>query len=444
MSVPFATSISQGRSKQLTAERLINLYAEKAPDQANSPVVIYGTPGLSRFAIVGTGPIRATHEMASVLFVVSGVQLFSVDSSGTPTLLGAIAGTGRVHTADNGTQLVLVNDIGTGFVWDGATLDTITDPDYQLASSCAFLNQYIVFSVKGSGQFFWSGILDAKAYDALDFATAESSPDILVEIISSSGLLWMLGEKTVDVFYNSGSSAVFERVSGAPMEIGATANTVVSLDNSPFWLSNGIFYRANGYAPVRISTHSIENLIRGWTGPRAFRYIDEGHRFYVVSFDQGCVVYDTTTGLWHERETFSVGRWRGCCYSSTYGKHLVGDYLLGLIYEMDLETYMDDTFVLQSRAITPFINDNGKKIDLGSIQVVFEHGVGLTEGSDPQVILDWTDDGVTWSNELWRGLGKIGERLARTKWNRLGSFRSRAFRVTISDPVKRIIIGANL
>lgn len=447
MSVQFAIQTSQGRSKALTAERLINLYAEQSPGQAKSPFVIHGTPGFSQFAIIGQGPIRAMHDLAGVLYIVSGTELYSVDSNGIGTLRGTIAGTGRAFTADNGAQLVIVNDTGTGFVWDGATLTTISDPDYQLASSCAFINQFIVFSVKGSGQFFWSAVLDAKNYAALDFATAESNPDNLVEILSSANLLWMFGEKTIEVFYNSGSSAVFERVTGAPMQLGATANTIVSLDNAPFWQGDdGIFYRANGYIPVRVSTHQIEFLVKDFTNPRAFRYVDEGHRFYVVSYDQGAVAYDTTTGLWHERDSFAVGRYRPCCHVNIYGKQLVGDYLLGLISTMSLDIYADGTNPMQRRAITPFIHNNGEKISLGSIQIAFEHGVGLTlgQGVDPQAMLDWTDDGETYGNELWRPIGKIGERMARAKWNRMGSFYNRAFRVTVSDPVKVAIIGTNL
>ena len=449
MSVQFAIQTSQGRAKALTAERLINLYAKESPGQSKSPFVINGTPGLSQFTLLGQGPIRVVHDMANVLFIVSGTELYSVDSGGTGTLRGTIAGTGRVFTADNGTELVLVNDTGTGFVWDGATLDTITDPDFQLASSCVFINQFIVFSVKSAaaGQFFWSAILDAKAYAALDFATAESNPDNLVEILSTANLLWMFGEKSIEVFYNSGSSAVFERVTGAPMDLGATANTIVSLDNAPFWQGDdGIFYRADGYVPVRISTYAIEFMVKTFTNPRAFSYVDEGHRFYVCSFDEGAVVYDTTTSLWHERKSFGLGRWRPCCHTFTYGKHLVGDYLLGIIYEMNLETFKDLTNTIQRRAVTPFIHNNGEKISIGSIQVAFEHGVGLTtgQGSDPQAMLDWTDDGEVYGNELWRSIGKIGKRKARAKWSRLGSFYNRAFRVTVSDPVKVAIIGVNL
>lgn len=50
MRLPLATKRGQGRSIPLSAERLINMYAEKAPDSAKSPVVVHGCPGYQVFS----------------------------------------------------------------------------------------------------------------------------------------------------------------------------------------------------------------------------------------------------------------------------------------------------------------------------------------------------------------------------------------------------------
>ena len=54
------------------------------------------------------------------------------------------------------------------------------------------------------------------------------------------------------------------------------------------------------------------------------------------------------------------------------------------------------------------------------------------------------DGGHTWSSEKWASLGKIGETRRRAQWRRLGSARDRVFEVTITDPVKRVLLGATL
>ena len=41
-------------------------------------------------------------------------------------------------------------------------------------------------------------------------------------------------------------------------------------------------------------------------------------------------------------------------------------------------------------------------------------------------------------------IGQIGEYQRRALWNRLGTSRGRVYEVSISDPVKRVLIAANL
>jgi hypothetical protein len=75
-----------------------------------------------------------------------------------------------------------------------------------------------------------------------------------------------------------------------------------------------------------------------------------------------------------------------------------------------------------------------------------QSGVGLTsgQGSDPQMMLSISrDGGRTWSPfESWQSLGKQGEYQHRVRWKKLGQGRQLLFKVSISDPVPRTIIGA--
>jgi len=85
-----------------------------------------------------------------------------------------------------------------------------------------------------------------------------------------------------------------------------------------------------------------------------------------------------------------------------------------------------------------------------SLQIDMQTGVGLGNfpgsiGEDPQAMLQWSDDGGhTWSNEYWVPIGKMGEYKTRARWRRLGRSRARIFRVTITDPVKVVFIGASV
>ena len=79
-------------------------------------------------------------------------------------------------------------------------------------------------------------------------------------------------------------------------------------------------------------------------------------------------------------------------------------------------------------------------------EVEMEKGVGLAtgQGSDPQVMLDWSNDGgrTFVPAQKWRSMGKIGEYGGRSiRWDGLGSFYQRTMRLSISDPVKRVVLA---
>jgi hypothetical protein len=80
------------------------------------------------------------------------------------------------------------------------------------------------------------------------------------------------------------------------------------------------------------------------------------------------------------------------------------------------------------------------------LQIDVEAGVGLStgQGSDPQVILQWSDDGGhTWSNEHFLSAGKQGEYSRRAMLKQpLGRSRDRVFKVAMSDPVKWALLNA--
>ena len=71
-----------------------------------------------------------------------------------------------------------------------------------------------------------------------------------------------------------------------------------------------------------------------------------------------------------------------------------------------------------------------------------------TQGVDPQVMLRFSDDGGhTWSNERWASMGRIGQYSKRVIFRRLGmttKLRDRVYEVSGTDPVKIVIMGAEL
>lgn len=455
MRPPFAVNSYAARSPTVSAQRVINAYPEIQPEDAKAKLVLYGTPGASLFATAGTGPVKAAVRAADALYCVSGAEVYKVTSAGAATLLGTVDDVDNVTIDRNRNQVIIVTPPSM-WVVDTATdtLAEVTDPDFEGAASVAVLDGYAILPKPSSDQWGITAINDATDLDALDIATAESSPDRLVRGFVDHRELWLFGEETVEVWYNAGGADFpFQRVSGAHLETGCSAfGSIAKTDNSVFWLGDDRkVYRAQGYQGLRISTHAIEEAIRKIgvvSDAIAYTYDQGGHSFYVLTFPTGArsFVYDAATQLWHERESFGLDRYRWDCAIEVFDRVLVGDSQSGGIYELDPDTHTEAGEPIRPRIVGPPVHADGSLAFESRLEVEFEPGTGLTtgQGSDPQVVLRWSDDdGATWSPEYWRTIGAKGRRATRVVWNRLGSFRRRIYEVTMSDPVKFVCIAAN-
>lgn len=439
MRLQIAVKTGRGRSRSVNAERLVNMYAE--PSEGKSTAILHGCPGLVVSDAVGSGPIRGIHYMAGERYAVSGPTLYRSGSS-----VGTIDGAGLVSMADNGTQLVIVTSANTGYVYSvSGGLVQITDADFPGATCVDYLDGYFLFVEPSSGIFFISAINDGTNYDALDFATAESAPDNLVRLFVDHREVWLMGTDTCEIWQNTGAADFpFERIPGAINEKGIRGKfSVTKTDNSVYWIDrDGVVRRADaGWNPVRISTNAVEHAISKGRldDAEAFTYTQEGHEFYVLTVPgAGTHVYDASTGLWHERESYGEDRWRARAFARSAGVQYVGDFENGNIYYLSLDTYTENGTTQIAEMVFPPIQQDGERFTLDSMRLDMEVGTA----NDMHVMFDWSKDGKTWSNESWESFGDLGEYTNRVVWRRLGQFETCHPRFRISGNVKRAVFAA--
>ena len=475
MHTPILGSSYVARSINAADNRMVNLFPEIVPEGGKEPGFLNRAPGLQFQQTIGTGPIRAlwAHQTnGSDFYVVSGTEFYKVTGlTATPTKLGDVTGTGPVSIADNGTQIFLACN-GPSYIYNEVTnvFAQITDPDFPGAVTVGYLDGYFVFNEPNSQKIWVTELLDGTSVDPLDFASAEGSPDGLVAVNVDHREAWLFGTDSIEVWYNAGQADFpLTRIQGAFNEIGCVASfSIAKLDNGLFWLGTdargqGIVYRANGYTGVRVSTHAIEYAIAQYgniSDAIAYTYQQEGHAFYVLTFPSANAtwVYDVATQAWHERAGWNTAigeftRHRSNCQCNFGGNTVVGDYENGNIYTLDLDVYADNGGIqkwLRSWRALPTGQNNLKRTAQHSLQLDCESGTGLItgQGSDPEIMLRWSDDGGhTWSNEHLSKMGKIGEYYRRVFWRRLGmtlKLRDRVYEVSMTDPVKTAIMGAEL
>lgn len=498
MKTPILGSSYVIRSVNAADNRMVNLYPEVIAEGGLEAAYLQRCPGLRHISTVGTGPIQGEWAHASLGYVVSGQEFYSITAAGVSTLIGTIENSGPVSMADNGTQLFIAAD-PKGYIYnfDTGVLAEITDPDFPGSNTVAYLDGYFVFSEPNSQRFWVTSLLDGTSVDPLDFVSAEGAPDDVVGLVANHREVWVFGSNSTEVWYNAGDADFpLARIQGAYNEVGCVApNSISKLDNSIAWLGQndrgrGIVFKANGYQAQRISTHAVEFAIQSYadmTDAVSYSYQQDGHEFYVMNFPQADTtwVYDVATGAWHERRGLLNGqftRHRSNCFVNFNGELVVGDYENGNLYAFDLDVYADNgetqKWLRRWRALPTGANDF-KRTAQHALQLVCETGVGLPdaaadgpllveedvevlveagvevllgydfdEGMDPQVMLRWSDDGGhTWSREHWRSMGAIGRSQTRVIWRRLGmsnKLRDRVYEISGTAAVKIAIMGAEL
>jgi hypothetical protein len=316
-----------------------------------------------------------------------------------------------------------------------------------------------VATIAGTGGLFWNPTAQIPV---------EAAPDILQCVINLHQQLWCIKEYTTEIWYDrqipTTVGSPFARTPGAVLDVGTPAPwTVARGDNSIFFLAAargegpgaliGVV-EMSGYNHVVISPPAINYQIAQMaTVADAFAYFYSmgGHSFYVITFPTGqaTYVYDTTTQMWHEWSTYNgapytYDRHLSNCYAFFNGKHYVGDWRNGNIYELRSDVYMDYNDPIVSVRIAQHQAD---KRELGNVfyhklVVDAETGVGNALSPNPLISLAWSDDGGhMYSSEHLAILGAVGTYNTRLIWRKLGCSRDRIFRITNSEPVKKVLIG---
>lgn len=449
------------RSLPLSAQSCINLYVEPNESGSGEPGAFYGTPGLRVVLPLDSNGTRAAHVAGGYAWFAAADYLYRIDSNFVAGGVGPLnTPSGPVAMADNGTTLVVADATGW-YAVDLATNAMSLVPDSPTMSDVSFIDNYLV-GAKADGTYCWAN-LNSTTVDALNFASAEGSPDKIVRTIADHRELWLFGTQSIEVaVVTSDPDLPFTRTSYIEQGILAPRSAAKE-DNSVFWVGRnesgqGVVYVAEGYIPRRISTFAIEQAIASYAHPElatAYTYQQDGHHFYVLNFAEATWVYDINTQLWHQRAyrnttTGELERHRGEGHAFYRGLHLLGDYANGRVYSLEVDCYTDAEAEIYRERSWHQMDAENRWITFNRGELIADMGVGLSgaqpsDWADPQVWLSWSNDGGrTWGNEHNRSLGQVGEYTRRAVWRRMGKSRTRYFRLRMTAAVRIAWRGFNL
>lgn len=473
----FFGSAYRSRSKNLADQRAINIYPELVETKMGSAVgAFYGTPGLT---LLGTAPnnqpIRALHTFDATfgnqMYAVAGNTVYLISTSYAFSALGTIgSSTGPLSIIDNGFQVALFDNAGNAYTISNSVLAPLVLP-FSFPGVAISQDGFGLVSQVNTYNIWQSNPLDLTVWDPLNFSTADGQPDDVVALGELQRQMIVFKQNNLEVWTNAGNAGfAFQRLDGVYPAVGCIAPySIANVGETILWLSRnkqgqGIVYLLNGYQEKRMSTHAIEFEIGRYStisDAIGYGYQQEGHLFYVLTFPTGNATWvcDLTAsealgyGVWHQRAYFSNGQFSrhvsNCqCYFN--GQVSVGDYRNGNIYGFSLDAYTDNgTAIKRLRSWRGLAQDKVTPTRFDSVELMCQTGIGIPEDLDPQAVLKYSDDAHTWSNELFRPLGKTGETGIRVLWNRLGSTKrdqglDRIFEVSTTDPVPIAWYGAEM
>ena len=433
---------------------------------------------------------------AGTIYLGMTIQGAGVTASTVVTALGTGTGGTGTYTVSN-TQTI---NAETMYALNWSVIP-LSDGAFTGANVVDIVDNYFIYNDPNTQQWAATGPLSPITYYA-SFAAKFTAPDNLVSLIADHGQVYLLGEKSCEVWSDQGTTPfAFQRIPGAASQHGiAAAQSIARVGNSFAYVSQNIrgqgqIMMMNGYLPTRISTHAVEQTLvnQQISDAIAWTYQLEGHEVYVVTFPSLDLTwaYDISTQMWHKwlyvDSNNVFHRHRGNCAAVFQSLVIVGDWQNGNLYALDNQNFTDNGDEIRRVRRAPHLTSDLQRQYFDELQVQFQPGVGvggfsITRGNyigdpyyipangsliiaqaeidylaipnqvtqndnliKPQAMLRWSNDGgSTWSNEYWQKIGYQGKYKNRAIWRRLGTARDRIYELVVTDPVNAVIVSANL
>lgn len=491
---PFSRKSYSGKSTNVSSERMVNLYSETPETtqlvfypsnntSARSPVY-YNFPGLKSDGTFGADPALGTRCQIvhnGKLYIVVGNILYSKNTSGTILNEFTAGGyffptsVGMMSVASNGSfgnQLAFVDGVTSAvFVWNSSTGVFVTQalPAGLLSGTpivpthITYMDGYFIINEKGFGQFYLSAPYDGLVWSTIFSANAERDPDNIVALANTFKELYLIGETTTEIWYNSGNVVPFDPIPNLSIERGTIAPfSVNDLEGVIFMLSKSkagalqVIAFSGGNETV-LSTPPVEYSMSKYSTPEdatAQVLKVNNHAFYILSFHAAkkTWIYDLAEKTWGELESYDpinimYNKWRSSFATFFNNKVHCGSKETNTSFVLDEDTFVETVDSLPNRQIllSQVFESDRIRLFFSDIEIYMEHGLAPLEpalGFDPELQLEWSDDGgKTWDGPIYEKYGKTGEYLTMVRFSALGSSYNRIFRLTNVAYSKFTIVG---
>lgn len=458
-----------GRSVVANAEETINwrLLTQKSPE-AKMQRILMPTWGVIPW---GNGmldaPCRGAFGQDGRFFVVGGGKFQEVNADGNPIHSGDVASDGQLATlcsnGDGGDQ-VFITSGGKGYIYNRTTF-VLT----QVLSSARFggmIDTFFVALDTNTSTLQISASYNGLVWDPTQIIQRGGASDRWRAMIigPSGGEIYLIGDRTSDVYYDKGTSPIpFAPVTSSRIEYGTEAPNSLAWLNGPVWLAQNkggarTVRRSKGYDTQKISDDAVDAQLATYASvvdAEGEVFTEDGHELYALHIPSQNVshVYDELEQAWHKRTFWDVGTGRdkvsrGRHHNYIFGKTIMGDRETNQLYEANPAYGMDVAgAAIRRLRRTAGLAKERRKLFFSSLEIYYEiiTGAAVGQGADPLIMFRTSKNGgKTYGGIRQKKLGKAGKFNKRVKFNQIGAARDRVDEIVVTDPVPIVILGAVL
>ncbi len=468
------------RFKDWNSQRTINWYPKisdaKAQEKNKTQIALFPRPGLTQYADCSGEAVRGMYTALTLTqercFAIIGTNLWEIKYDASATLIGVLTGmaTGsnsKVYMACNGNSELFIQDTMAAYIFNLITnvLTKVTNTDYPGGTTLDYADGYFVIS-GADGRVHFSELNDGNDWPGFNFFTPTFKPDKVKAIVTFREEIYCFGDETIEIYINDGTTP-FIRQSRTSMYFGLTARDSIAVhQNGVFFLGKSktggsvAYQMGTDYSLTPISTPCITDRLNKNINDDAEGYVttsQDGHIFYHLHLpaQMTTLVYDMTTGMWHERQSQRPGHnvdgsqqqdmYRGRMHAVFKGMNLFGDWYSGKIFKEDNDVKTDDNLIRLLKRTSSVFHQEQKNISVYSLEFDVNSGMGNTtgQGSDPALMVQYSmDGGNTFEQEEMLLLGKLGQYDTRVSTNNIGTSRNWVISFSVSDPVDVVIMQA--
>lgn len=456
-------NLDQGASKLVNVRVVPREVKEGKP----SRVRFIGAPGLMLVSKPSAAPcIAICHALGTIWTGHADGSVYRGVETGAPTFSGSVAVSPAqpvIRFAEDRTGLAIASNrntinpalYGTGYL---ATLSSFINCGFDASvnfdpSAVAELDNMTLwgaasnFYANQDSKMYRSEPLQPANVQPNSFATKEARADRLVDFAVSGRVVWPLGARSLEQWYDSGATDVdfpFTAFPNSLLSVGLAARLSLAVlrDLIVFVGTDRRVWLCSGQSGQPISPAWVDLLLQQLTLAQlsqltAYAYGQGGSDFYVLTLPGVWTLeLASLTKVWSYRQTQGRADHAGRCATEHDGGATYVGLDTGEVCMADANSASEPAGVLSRTIITPWVGSQEVKATFNTLDITSSMGPGAgTLQVDWSETNDVTVGGVLVTPRIWRGARQItlpqpGQR--RAIGRAFGAGRRRQFRLQYS------------